>query len=171
MKKLLILQASPRKDGNLYQMAEELSEKYKSEGFDVETIDVCSLQFHDCTGCMKCRSTHECVFKDDATEVGKKIQNADIIAVAAPVWWANLPGHLKSLFDRNVYIFMGESKKGLPLPLLKGKKGILLTACTTPFPFSLLCGQTQGLKRALNEIFKTGGIKLTKVIARTGTKK
>ena len=122
MKKLLILQSSPRKNGNLYQMADELSQKYKSKGFEVETIDVCSLQFHDCIACMKCRSSNKCVFTDDATEVGKKIQQADVIAVAAPVWWGNMPGHLKSLFDRNVYVFMGESKSGIPTAKLKGKK-------------------------------------------------
>lgn len=171
MKKLLILQSSPRKNGNLYQMADELSQKYKSKGFEVETIDVYSLQFHDCIACMKCRSSNKCVFTDDATEVGKKIQQADVIAVAAPVWWGNMPGHLKSLFDRNVYVFMGESKSGIPTAKLKGKKGILLTACTTPAPFSWMFGQTTGLKRAVKEIFKYGGIKLVKVISRTGTKK
>ena len=170
-KKLLILQASPRKNGNLYKMAESLSEKYRVKGFETETVDVCALNFHRCIACMKCRSCGECIFKDDADLVGQKIQEADVIAVASPVWWGNMPGHLKSLFDRNVFRFMGESKYGIPVPLLKGKKGIILTACTTPFPFNWLCGQTGGLKKNINEIFKSSGIKLVKVISKPGTKK
>ncbi len=169
-KKLLILQASPRKNGNVHSLAQNLADTYKNKGFETESVDVTELKFHDCIACMKCRSSGECVFKDEADEVGKKMTKADIIAVASPVWWGNMPGHLKSLFDRNVFRFMGEGAHGIPKPLLKGKKGILLTACTTPFPFDRLCGQTTGLKRAVNEIFKSSGIKLVKVISKAGTK-
>lgn len=171
MNKMLILQASPRKNGNVWQMAEKIAEEYKARNFQVETIDVTKLTFHDCTGCMKCRSSGTCIFNDDAENVGKKMEQADIICVASPVWWGNMPGHLKSLFDRNVFRMMGESSLGIPKPLMKGKKAILVSACTTPFPFNYLCGQTTGLKRALNEIFKSSGIKLTKVISLAGTKK
>ncbi len=171
MKKLLILQASPRKNGNLYQMANDLSEKYRLNGYETEIIDVCSLKFHDCTACMQCRTSQNCIFTDDANEAGKKIQAADVIAVATPVWWGNIPGHLKSLFDRLVGVMMRESKMGIPVPLLKGKKGILLVTCTTPFPFNWLCGQTGGAKKAVKEIFRSSGIKLEKVISKAGTRK
>ncbi|MCR5762408.1 MAG: flavodoxin family protein [Treponema sp.] len=169
-KKLLILQASPRKGGNVYRLAQELADSYTEKGFETEMIDVTSLHFHDCVACMKCRSSGKCIFNDDADDTGRKIEEADIIAVASPVWWGNMPGHLKSLFDRNVFRFMREGTHGIPKPILKGKKGILITACTTPFPFDRICGQTTGLKRAVNEIFKSSGIKLVKVISKSGTK-
>lgn len=168
---MLILQASPRKNGNVWQMAEKIEEEYKSRNFQVETIDVTKMAFHDCIGCMKCRTIGKCIFNDDAETVGKKMEQADIICVASPVWWGNMPGHLKSLFDRNVFRMMGELLLGIPKPLMKGKKAILVSACTTPFPFNYLCGQTTGLKRAVKEIFKSSGIKLVKVISRGGTKK
>ena len=168
---MLILQASPRKNGNVWQMAEKIAEEYKSRNFQVETIDVTKMAFHDCIGCMKCRTIGKCIFNDDAETVGKKMEQADIICVASPVWWGNMPGHLKSLFDRNVFRMMGESPLGIPKPLMQGKNPILVSACTTPFPFNYLCGQTTGLKRAVKEIFKSSGIKLVKVISRGGTKK
>lgn len=171
MKKLLILNASPRLNGNISQMAEELSEKYTAAGYSVETVSVSKLQFHNCTGCMKCRSENKCIFNDDATAVGEKISDADIIAVATPVWWGNMPGHLKSLFDRNVYRLMGEGKYGIPQPKAKGKKGIILTACTTPFPFNCICGQSSGVNKAVKEIFKSSGIKIIQKKCRAGTKK
>ena len=52
---MLILQASPRKNGNVWQMAEKIEEEYKSRNFQVETIDVTKMAFHDCIGCMKCQ--------------------------------------------------------------------------------------------------------------------
>ena len=171
LKKLLILNASPRKNGNISQMAKELSAKYSALGYETEEVDVLKLKFTPCIACMKCRSQNCCAFNDDATFVGEKISKADIIAVAAPVWWGNIPGHLKSLFDRNVYRMMGESRLGIPVPKLKEKKGIILTACTTPFPFSHLCGQVTGVYKAINEIFKSSGIKIISKKFKAGTRK
>ena len=51
-------------------------------------------------------------------------KNADNIIIGSPTYWGNIPGSLKVLFDRNVYLFMGESKSGIPVPKMKGKKAI-----------------------------------------------
>lgn len=170
MKTLIVLNASPRKNGNVSKMADKLCKNYEKKGYSTKIIDITSLNFHYCTGCMSCRSKNKCIFNDDADEIGKLITNADIICVASPVWWGNMPGHLKAIFDRNVFRFMGESALGIPKPLLKGKKGILISACTTPFPFNWICGQTSGLKHSVKEIFKSSGIRLIKVINKAGTK-
>lgn len=171
MKKLLILQASPRKGGNLYEMADSFAKDYAKKGYEVECVDMTQLKFHYCIACMKCRSSGKCIFDDDADTVGKKLESADLIVVASPVWWGGMPGHLKAFFDRNVFRMMSESSQGIPRPLMRGKKAILLAACTTPFPFNILCRQSTGLKHSLNEIFKTSGIKLVKVVCKAGTKK
>lgn len=65
---------------------------------------------------------------------------------------------------------MGESSFGIPIPLMKGKKSVILTACTTPFPFNYLAGQTSGLVKAIKEILKSSGVRITSVIAVAGTK-
>lgn len=171
MKKALILQSSPRINGNVYKMAKKVEDEFKEKGFETDFVDVAKLDFHNCTGCMSCRKSGKCIFSDDADKIGEKMSKSDIIVVATPVWWGNIPGFLKSIFDRNVFRMMGESKHGIPKPLMKGKTGILIAACTTPFPFNWICGQTTGAKRAVKEIFKSSGIKLKKVISIAGTKK
>ncbi|MEE0353068.1 MAG: flavodoxin family protein, partial [Treponema sp.] len=93
----------------------------KNPSAEIENIRVSSLKFSACTGCMKCRSCGKCVFAgDDADVAGEKIASADFLVVASPCWWGNMTGSLKSLFDRNVFRLMGESKHGIPLALLKG---------------------------------------------------
>ncbi|WP_296029846.1 flavodoxin family protein [uncultured Treponema sp.] len=130
-----------------------------------------SLKFSVCTGCMKCRSCGKCIFAgDDADVTGKKIVSADFLVVASPCWWGNMTGSLKSLFDRNVFRMMGESKHGIPLPLLKGKKAAIVTACTTPFPFNVICRQSSGVFNSIGEILKSAGIKITAKICAAGTK-
>ena len=78
---------------------------------------------------------------------------------------------MKVLFDRIVYGMIGESASGIPRPLHKGKRLILVSASTTPFPFNILFHQSQGAIRALREIFRWSGFKTVGVIQTGGTKK
>ena len=94
-----------------------------------------------------------------------------MLVVGSPCYWGNLPGELKLLFDRIVYGMMGESPKGIPLPLHKGKKAIIVSTCTTPYPFNILFNQTRGTVKALKEILKWSGFKIVATVERGGTKK
>lgn len=171
--KILILNASPKSVGTISQMLEYLENEIRRKNpcAKIENIRISSLKFSACTGCMKCRSCGKCIFAgDDADVTGEKIANADFLVVASPCWWGNMTGSLKSLFDRNVFRLMGESKYGIPLPLLKGKKAAIVTACTTPFPFNVICRQSSGVFNSIGEILKSGGIKITAKICAAGTK-
>jgi hypothetical protein len=66
---------------------------------------------------------------------------------------------------------MGESKLGIPIPLHKGKKAIIVTSCTTPFPFNYICGQSTGAVRAVREVLKSSGFKVIRKINLSNTKK
>ncbi|MDO5773043.1 MAG: flavodoxin family protein [Spirochaetales bacterium] len=171
--KILILNASPKPNGTISQMLKFLEDEIcrKNPSAEIEIVRVSSLKFSCCTGCMKCRSSGKCIFAgDDADLTGEKIAHADFLVVASPCWWGNMTGSLKSLFDRNVFRMMGESKHGIPLPLLKGKKSAIVTACTTPFPFNVICRQSTGVFNSIGEILKSGGIKITVKICAAGTK-
>ena len=131
-------------------MLAAVREEAEERGFDVTCLSVSDLKVAPCTGCMVCRSRLSCVLpKDDAQRVLGLIEACDVLVVGAPCYWGNMPGQLKVLFDRIVYGMMGESASGIPKPLHKGKKAILVAACTTPFPFNILFGQSQGVVRAL----------------------
>lgn len=171
--KILILNASPKSAGTISQMMKFLEDEIrrKNSFAEIENIRIASLKFSVCTGCMKCRSCGKCIFAgDDADVTGKKVVSADFLVVASPCWWGNMTGSLKSLFDRNVFRIMGESKHGIPLPLLKGKKAAIVTACTTPFPFNVICRQSSGVFNSIGEILKSTGIKITAKICAAGTK-
>lgn len=171
--KILILNASPKPSGTISQMLSFLEDeiRMKNPSAEIENIRVSSLKFSACTGCMKCRAAGKCIFdRDEADIAGEKIACADFLVVASPCWWGNMTGSLKSLFDRNVFRLMGESKRGIPLALLKGKKGAIVTACTTPFPFNVICGQSSGVFSSIGEILKSAGIKITAKVCAAGTK-
>jgi hypothetical protein len=168
--KTLILNASPKAGGTISQMIQQLCREIPDkESFEI--VNVNKLVIKPCTGCMHCRTSGSCILPhDDGHETGDKMEKAENIVIGAPVYWGNMPGSLKILFDRNVYRFMGESKLGIPAAKMKGKKGYILTACTTPFPFNVVFRQSTGLIKSISEIYKTGGIKLVKAVTAAGTK-
>lgn len=170
--KILIINSSPRRQGNISKMLDLM--KQEAESFEVETtyIRVSDLKVHPCIGCMKCRESLKCCLpEDDAHHVLHAIDEADALIIGAPCYWGNMPGVLKVLFDRMVYGMMGENSMGIPLPFHKGKKAIIVSTCTTPYPFNILYNQTRGVVKALKEILKWSGFKVVKAIEKGGTKK
>ena len=152
-------------------MLRKEAEKYSASNNQIIWHDVCDLNFDFCKGCMACRSKSNCVLReDDAHKIAAEVQNCSVLIVGTPVYWGNMNGKLKSLFDRIVYVMMGESKFGIPLPLNKKKKAIIVTSCTTPFPFNYLCRQSTGATKALKEILKYSGFKIIRTKNLAGTK-
>ena len=95
---------------------------------------------------------------------------ADALIVGSPCYWGNMSGQLKILFDRLVYGLMGESPKGFPLPLHKGKKAVIVSTGSTPWPFNIWFNQTRGTVKALREILKWSGFSVQGVLQKGGTK-
>jgi len=138
----------------------------------VEWVDVYDLQMKPCTACMVCRTKEVCVLpEDDAHRIAKKIGEAEAFIIGTPVHWGNMSSQLKLLFDRNVPVFMGESERGIPVPRQKGKKAIIVSACTTPWPFNFILPESRGAVRAVKEVLHYAGIKSVTTIVRPGTKK
>lgn len=165
--KVLVLDGSPRKNGCVGSLLRETV-----RGIECEFISVNDLDFAACRGCMACRSKGDCILKKDgAHSVAEKIKEAEILVVGSPCYWGNINGKMKMLFDRLVYVMMGESQLGIPIPLNKGKKCVLVTSGTTPFPLNILAHQTSGVIRELKEIMGYSGFRTIGVIQKGGTKK
>lgn len=168
---ILILNASPRRHGNISQMVEVMADECRQAGVEVQTVAVQQLDIRPCLGCMKCRAAHKCVLpEDDAQRVLKLIQQADALVIAAPCYWGNIPGTLKLLLDRIVYGMMDESDKGWPLPLHKGKRCVLVSTSTTPWPFNRIMHQSSGAIRAMKEVCRYSGLKTVATVEKGGTR-
>lgn len=171
-KKLLIINASPRKMGNIAQMVETMSCEAMNHGVVVEVIETQKLHILPCMACMQCRRKGSCVLPDDDSQrVLQLIRDCDALVIAAPCYWGNVPGTLKLLFDRIVYGMMDESSRGFPIPLHKGKRCVLVSTSTTPWPFNILMNQSHGAIRALKEICHYSGFKIVTTIEKGGTRR
>lgn len=167
--KILIINGSPKKNGMLSRMLGIMKEDAQAKGHLVETVCTNDLQIKPCAGCMACRTKGECLLsQDDSQRVLKMIQDVDAVIMGAPCYWGNIPGQMKLLFDRIVYGMMRDTPR-FPQPLMKGKKCILLSTCTTPWPWNIWFKQSRGAIRAMREICRYAGFKIVATIDRGGT--
>ncbi|KKH95852.1 iron-sulfur protein [Methanosarcina sp. 1.H.T.1A.1] len=168
--RILVLNGSPHKNGTVATLLKSIVDGI-SNRHEVEWINVYDLKIKPCIACMKCRQDKECILpQDDGHIVGRKIRDADGLIVGTPTHWGNMSGPLKLLFDRNVPVFMGEKPNGMPYPRQTGKPAVIVTACTTPWPFNFIAAESRGAIRAVNEVLHYGGYRLVGKVVKSGTK-
>ncbi len=98
--KVLMLNGSPRKDGNTSLALREMEGIFKQDGFEVETIQVGNQDIRGCIACHACKTKGKCVFDDVVNEIAPKFEECDGLVVASPVYYASANGTLIALLDR-----------------------------------------------------------------------
>lgn len=101
--KILLINGSPKKEGNTFIALSEVQKTLEAEGVETEMIHVGHKDIHGCIACLKCRETGKCVFHDIVNEVAEKFKEADGIVVGSPVYYASPNGTLLSFLDRLFY--------------------------------------------------------------------
>ena len=98
---ILILSGSPRRGGNTKLMAEVFA-KGAAEHHHVEIVSVSDVKVNPCLGCNACfkNETHACVQKDDMSLIYEKMNHADMLVIASPVYFYGLSAQLKAVIDR-----------------------------------------------------------------------
>lgn len=101
-KKVIILSASPRKNGNSDLLCNEFYKGAMDAGHDVEKIFLADKHIEYCRGCGICNKTNRCIIDDDMAAILDKLLSADIIVMASPVYFYTINGQMKTLIDRIV---------------------------------------------------------------------
>lgn len=101
--KVIILNGSPRLNGNTTVAVDELVKTFEAEGVETEVIRVGNQQVRGCVSCGKCGKLGKCVFDDVVNEVAEKFKEADGLVVASPVYYASANATVIAVLDRLFY--------------------------------------------------------------------
>ena len=101
--KVLMLNGSPRVNGNTAVALREMEAVFAREGIETETVQVGQRDIRGCIACGKCGQLGKCVFDDIVNELAPKFQAADGLVVASPVYYASANPTLVALLDRLFY--------------------------------------------------------------------
>jgi multimeric flavodoxin WrbA len=124
MKKILVLEGSPREKGNTALVADWVLDGL-GRGFEVERIRVADLDINGCRECGTCWKTKGeagCAQEDAMIDIYDKVLDCDLLVFTSPIFCWSVSGQLKTATDRLLALMFGEN-------MLKGKRlALILTA-------------------------------------------
>ena len=101
--KVLIINGSPRKNGNTSIALNEMVKIFETEGVEVEVCQIGNKDIRGCIACGSCFKNGKCVFDDVVNELAPKFEAADGLVVASPVYYASANATLVACLDRLFY--------------------------------------------------------------------
>ena len=100
---VLMINGSPRGNGNTTIALREMKNVFAQEGIEVTELNVGDKAIRGCIACNKCAELGKCVFDDAVNEAAPLLAKADGVVVASPVYYASANGNLISFLDRLFY--------------------------------------------------------------------
>lgn len=98
--KVLIINGSPRKDGNTTMAIKEMEKIFAESGVEFETMQIGDQDIRGCKACGACKKLGRCIFNDAVNEAAPIFKVADGLVIASPVYYASANGTLVSFMDR-----------------------------------------------------------------------
>lgn len=103
MMKVLMLNGSPRPNGNTAAALREMEKIFIQEGVETETVQVGGKDIRGCIACGKCAQNGFCVFDDLVNETAPKLEACDGLVVGSPVYYASPNATLMAFLTRLFY--------------------------------------------------------------------
>ena len=99
---ILILNGSPRPNGNTAAMVKAYAEGAVEAGHTVHVVDVCKKKISGCLACEYChtKGNGKCVQQDDMQEVYPLLEDAEMLVLASPIYYHNFSGQLQCAINR-----------------------------------------------------------------------
>lgn len=104
--KVLLINGSPRENGNTMLALKEVAQTLNSEGIETEIISIGKQAVQGCIACGWCgRTTPRCTFRDELyNKVWRVVKDGiDGMVIGSPVYYGGPNGSLCALLDRVFY--------------------------------------------------------------------
>ena len=98
--KVLGINGSPRIGGNTDILLDKALEGVKANGSQAEKVILNNLKFSACQECENIRDDGTCIVEDEMQPLYRKIEQADAIILASPIFFGSLSAQTKMMIDR-----------------------------------------------------------------------
>ena len=108
MKKVTVLNASPRKNSNTATLLKEAAKGALDAGAEIEYIDLVDLNFKGCVSCFACKIKNSktngiCAYMDDLRPVLERINDSDAVIIGSPIYYSFPTGMFRNLLERMLF--------------------------------------------------------------------
>lgn len=101
--KVLMINGSPRVNGNTSIALNEMKKVFENEGIAAEIVNLGTSDVRGCIACNSCWKNGKCVFDDVVNETAKKFEECDGLVVGSPVYYASANATLVAFLTRLFY--------------------------------------------------------------------
>lgn len=101
--KVLMINGSPKAEGNTSLALKEMQKIFIESGFEVELLHIGNKAIRGCVACGSCYKNGKCAIDDIVNEVAQKFEECDGFVIGSPVYYASANGTLVSFLDRLFY--------------------------------------------------------------------
>ena len=97
--KVLIINGSPRANGNTDIALREMEKVFAEEGVETKRLNIGTQMIHGCVACNACHRTGKCGFDDVVNRAADILRDCDGLVVGTPVYYASANGTVVGVFD------------------------------------------------------------------------
>ena len=120
---VLGINGSPRKRGNTAILLQEALRGAEASGMAAECVHLYDLSFKGCVSCFACKrkggkSYGACACRDELTPLLEKVQRADALVLASPIYFMHLTACMRAFLERLLYPYLSYTKDYASLCLL-----------------------------------------------------
>ena len=150
--KVLILNGSPRANGNTTIALNEMVKVFAEEGVETEVIQIGNKDIRGCMACNSCSKNGKCVFDDVVNEIAPKFEKADGLVVASPVYYASANATLIACLDRLFYSTSFDKTMKVGASVVVARRG----GCSATFDelnkYFMICGMAVATSQYWNSV-------------------
>ncbi len=129
---VLGLQGSPRRKSNTFVLLDRFLQEARSKGCRTIMLEVCRKQILPCKELVICEKNGECPLLDDMhDQIYTLLRQADVVVMATPIFFYNVPAQLKALIDRTQTLWARKYRLALTDPKRSFRKGFVLAQGAT----------------------------------------
>ncbi len=116
--RIAVLMGSPNAGGSTALLVRRFVKGAEEKGHECEVFNVCGMDVHPCSGCLRCGYEGPCSIDDDCSRIRSAILSSEMLVFASPLYYFGFTAQLKSVIDRFCSCNSGISRKGLRSCLL-----------------------------------------------------
>ena len=150
--KVLMLNGSPRRNGNTSIALGEMEKIFVREGIETETIHLGNKDIRGCIACLSCKQKGKCVFDDLVNEVAPKFEACDGLVVGSPVYYASANATLVAFLTRLFYSTSFDKTMKVGASVVAARRGGLSAAFDELNKFFTIAGMPVASSQYWNSI-------------------
>ena len=162
-KKIVVVNAGPRKGWNTDTIISEAAKGAESAGAEIVRFDLFRLEKYtgciSCFGCKKEKFKGHCICKDGLTPVLDAIRESDGLIIGSPNYLGELSASFRALYERLIFQNLTYN---METPCCKEREVPVLLVMTSNAPDTMYAGLMNNYRQTLNrfvgptEVFVSG---------------